>query len=141
MARLRAREVPSPSVPVVGAPAGSLHTTQAATDLSQLLRAHAFCLSGDAALLARVAANLQATRGRVEDEAAAWIGLGVPPEGRLSVSLGEHVGALGPYSYGFLNNVEVGAPLVTVFHDEPAPMTRLLPTRMRHGREPVIVTD
>lgn len=98
-----------------------LHTSQAATDLAQLLRARAFCLSGEGALVARVASNLQATGGRIEEDAAAWIGTGIPPEGRVALSLGEAAGALGPHSFGFLNNLDgvaaLAAPLPV--HERP----------------------
>lgn len=100
----------------------SPHTSQAATDLAQLLRSRAFCLSGEGAALLRVAANLQATGGQLDEAAAAWVGAGAPPEGRVALSLGEAAGALGPHSFGFLNNIDGIAPLAAPLpgmHDLP----------------------
>ncbi|MDW8280251.1 MAG: hypothetical protein RMK29_00975 [Myxococcales bacterium] len=67
----------------------------------------------------RVAANLQAVGGAVDPEAAAWIGLGPPPPGRPSISLGDEVGTLGPRSFGFLNNVDGVAPLAAPIPERP----------------------
>lgn len=125
MARPRqAVAVKRQTAPASGRSAGrSPHTSQAATDLAQLLRSRAFCLSGEGAALARVAANLQATGGQLDEAAAAWIGVGAAPEGRVALSLGESAGALGPHSFGFLNNIDgiaaLAAPLPGALNDRP----------------------
>src|SRR5436189_211347 len=87
-------------------PARSLHPSRAATDLAQLLRAHAFTVAELGPAAQRVRANLQAGRGELQSDAAVWLGLGPPPPGSLAIGLGEHAGVLGPYSFGFLNNVD-----------------------------------
>ena len=107
------------SVRAAGAPSGSPHTTQAATDLAMLLRSRQFCLSGEGALLSRVASNLQTFGGAIADEAPAWIGTGVAPEGSVAVALGDRAGALGPHSFGFLNNVDGVAPLAAPLTERP----------------------
>lgn len=123
MARPRqAVAVKRQTAPAKVAAGRSPHTSQAATDLAQLLRSRAFCLSGEGAALARVAANLQATGGQLDEAAAAWVGAGTPPEGRVALSLGEAAGALGPHSFGFLNNIDGIAPLAAPLpgmHDLP----------------------
>ena len=49
--------------------------------------------------------NLRAHGGESKLDAPAFIGRGAAPNELPSVSLGEHVGTLGPNSFGFLNNV------------------------------------
>jgi hypothetical protein len=117
----RARQAiarPATAAPRSAAERG-LHVSQAATDLAQLLRARSFCLAGSGALFARIAANLQATGGSVDEEAAAWIGQGTPPAGRIALSLGAAAGALGPHSFGFLNNLDGIAPLAAPLGERP----------------------
>lgn len=94
-------------------------TPQVASDLSLLLRARAFALGGEGAVLSRVAANLQAFGGQIDDEAAAWIGTGVPPAERPAICLGDQPGVLGPHSFGFLNNIEGIAPLAAPLSERP----------------------
>lgn len=103
------------------APGRSPHLSQAATDLAQLLRARAFCLSGEGPLIARVASNLETFGGQIDEDAAAWIGIGTPQEGRVALSLGESAGALGPHSFGFLNNIDGIAPLAAPFSQQDRP--------------------
>lgn len=100
-------------------PARSLHTSRAATDLAQLLRAHAFAVAELGPAGQRVRANLQAGRGELVPDAAVWLGLGPPPPGCLAIGLGEHAGVLGPYSFGFLNNVDGIAPLAVPVAERP----------------------
>ncbi len=100
-------------------PERSLHTSRAATDLAQLLRARAFAV-GEAGLAGqRVRLNLQASAGELNPDAAVWLGLGPPPPESLTVGLGEHAGILGPHSFGFLNNVDGIAPLAAPMAEQP----------------------
>jgi hypothetical protein len=98
-----------------------LSVSAAATNLAQLLRARAFCLAGDGPLIARVAANLESFGGHVDDDAAAWIGSGAAPEGRVALSLGPAAGALGPHSFGFINNLDGVAPLAAPLSPQDRP--------------------
>jgi len=100
-------------------PARSLHTSRAATDLAQLLRAHAFTVAELGPAGQRVRANLQAGRGELREDAAVWIGLGPPPPDSLAIGLGEHAGVLGPHSFGFLNNIDGIAPLSVPVAERP----------------------
>lgn len=115
----RARQA---TVPQAAPPKGrGVQVSQAATDLAQLLRARAFCLSGEGASLARLVANLEASGGRVDEDAAAWVGLGTPPAGRVALSLGPSAGALGPHSFGFINNLDGVAPLAAPLSPQERP--------------------
>lgn len=130
MARARTRPAAA-SDPAGVSAAGSLggavararspHTTQAATDLAQLLRARSFSIGGSGAAVARVQGNLESagSAARLDEGALAWVGLGAVPEGRLGVSLGEAPGVLGPHSFGFLNNLEDIAPLAAPIAERP----------------------
>lgn len=100
-------------------PTRSLHTSRAATDLAQLLRAHAFAVGELGPAGQRVRANLQAGRGELREDAAVWLGLGPPPADSLAIGLGEYAGVLGPYSFGFLNNVDGIAPLAVPVAERP----------------------
>lgn len=140
MARARKKEAVALPLPSEsgsgGAATRSLHTTRAATDLSLLLRARSFCLGGEGPAVQRVRTNLLlgesftegmttaqrgAGVGAIDPQAAVWIGIGLPPTGQLSISLSEHAGTLGPYSFGFLNNVDGVAPLAAPIaqHERP----------------------
>lgn len=100
--------------------AGQLtEATQVESDLSQLLRARAFCLDGNSAALTRVANNLLAVGGSVDGAAAAWLGDGSPPAERPTIGLGEQAGTLGPHSFGFLNNLDGIAPLAAPLSERP----------------------
>lgn len=112
-ATIGGRALPSPK------PERSLHTSRAATDLAQLLRARAFAV-GEAGLAGqRVRLNLQASAGELNPDGAVWLGLGPPPPESLAVGLGEHAGILGPHSFGFLNNVDGIAPLAAPMAEQP----------------------
>lgn len=118
-------------LPASDTPAARPKSPQVSPDLARLLRARSFCLGEMApALLARLTANLQVLGGASDPDAPAWIGEAPPPPGRPSISLGDEPGTLGPRSFGFLNNVDGIAPLVT-----PAPMAE----RPRRGGVAVVV--
>lgn len=130
MARARTRPAAASDpagVPAAGSLGGAVtrarspHTTQAATDLAQLLRARSFAIGGSGAAVARVQGNLESagSAARLDEGALAWVGLGAVPEGRLGVSLGEAPGVLGPHSFGFLNNLEDIAPLAAPIAERP----------------------
>ncbi|MSP63355.1 MAG: hypothetical protein EXR72_24030 [Myxococcales bacterium] len=70
--------------------------------LTALLRAERFRLGARAS---RVQASLEAHGGTADERAAAWIGADLPPHGAPSVTLGPARGTLGPYSFGFLDNL------------------------------------
>ena len=126
MARERRRELDAGAVGA-GAPgdgrgqkaARSVHTTRAATDLSQLLRARAFTVGDEGPAAQRVRVNLQGSQAELRADAAVWIGLGAPPPDSLAIGLGEYAGVLGPYSFGFLNNVDGVAPLSVPVAEHP----------------------
>lgn len=101
-------------------PAGQkTESTQAASDLSLLLRSRTFCLDGESAALSRVANNLQTIGGEIDEGAAAWLGHGPPPTERPAIGLGEHTATLGPHSFGFLNNLDGIAPLAAPLGERP----------------------
>jgi hypothetical protein len=85
-----------------------------AATLHALLTADRFRLGRDTA---RVAGNLAAHAGSVDDSSPIWIGADLPPHGAPSLSLGAARGTLGPWSFGFLDNVRgvaaFAAPLAT----------------------------
>lgn len=110
-------------------------TPRLATDLSQLLRARSFAVEGPGSTspaVQRLIANLQASGATLDPDAAAWIGVGTPPTDRLTISLGEAAGNLGPHSYGFLNNLDGICALSTSVGTAPA-------ERPRRGRVGVVV--
>jgi hypothetical protein len=119
MARARLRAATAAPLPE-GAVAGRrAPLSQAATNLAQLLHARSFAVEGEAPAVQRLRANVLAGPGELSADAAVWIGTGAAPADRLSVSLGEYAGTLGPHSFGFLNNLEGIAPLAAPMAERP----------------------
>ncbi|MFO0574209.1 MAG: hypothetical protein U1A78_09435 [Polyangia bacterium] len=119
MARARLRAATEAPLPQGAAAGRRAPLTQAATHLAQLLRARSFAVEGEAPSVQRLRANVQAGPGELLSDAAVWIGTGAPPADRLSVSLGEYAGTLGPNSFGFLNNLDGIAPLAAPMAERP----------------------
>lgn len=102
------------------------------TGLARLLRARSFSAPGlPEAALGRLQAGLRLVGGELVEGGAlsdAWIGAGPPPGDRPAIATGDEAGALGPRSFGFLNNVDGVAAYL-------AP----LPARPRRGGVALVV--
>src|SRR5260370_38613697 len=93
------------------------------SNLAALLTSRRFRLGSGAE---RVAHNLELHGGVVAPDAAAWIGAEPPPLDAPSVALGDGAGTLGPWSFGFLNNIGRVAALNAPLPVRPALRSRAL---------------
>ncbi|MEO6955038.1 MAG: hypothetical protein ABI321_24775 [Polyangia bacterium] len=89
--------------------------------LASLLRARRFRAAGGAD---RVAANLLAGGAQLAPDAPAWIGTGSPPVDAPSLSLGPSPGALGPFSWGFLNHSDPQRGAIVALDTPPVALPR-----------------